>query len=128
MCLATKGTFKPCKVGYKVMKDKSNGLCGEICSQSQPRRIGVWLDEANFRSTDYEDNLITIQSNSHYPFGWHIFHTEEDARDWRLHHVTSVVVKVSVKEPVAVGYQGFAGRRITVAKKIKILEVLPSIV
>ena len=69
------------------------------------------------------ETLLTEKSNSEYPTGWHIYNRLEDAMYWRP--TPDVVVKVSVKEPVAVGYQGTMRiTRITVAKKIKILRTV----
>jgi len=135
MCLDRKGTFKPCKVGYKVMLlVVDNQLVGEWQGLSKPRKLGVWLDESEFRIFD-EEHLTTLRtwySKSKYPIGWHIYNSVADAVELIGYGSKEIVppgytvVKVSVRNPVAVGYQGMFNRRITVAKQIKILKVLSS--
>ncbi len=114
MCLDKKGRFKPCKVGYKIMRLTEDGdLVGEYRSRVEVRKIGTWLDESDFRDSS-ELYLLTDISDSQYPLGWHIYHDEKVARG-RVIYSNSVVVKVSVKEHLAVGYQ--CSRRVTIAKK-----------
>jgi len=122
MCLDTKGRFKPCKIGYKLMELKDGMLFGEFRGQDKPRQQWVWLDEKDFRFVSFDNTIITSDSNSEYPIGWHIYNRLDDAVQQKSHHYS--VVKVSVKNPVAVGYEGSARRRVTVAKHIKILKVL----
>lgn len=123
MCLDTEGTFKPCKVGYKIMTRKDGLLFGEWRNKSRPREEGVWLNERDFRdaSSPFTSVLRTFSSNSPYPIGWHIYHSTDSARYWS--GFSEAVVKVAVGSPVAVGYQGMGRHKVTVAKEIKILEV-----
>ena len=121
---------KPCKVGYKVMYEEDGGrlLCSFMQGDGEPRRQGVWLDARDARYPYVED---TIQKHApwpngsriefSYPNGWHVYHTLKAARSflgWGC-----CVVKVEVDEPVAVGWQ--CRCKVTVARKIKIVEVLP---
>ena len=125
MCLDRKGRFKPCKVGYKVMIRNGSQLVGYWRNISKERKLGVWLSELDFRNSDESspDTLGTMFSGSHYPYGWHIYHSIEDVKV-SYPSLTTAIVKVSVKNPVAVGYEGKLRRRVTVARQIKILEVI----
>ena len=123
MCLDKKGTFKPCKVGYKTMMMSGSRLVGYWRNTVKDRKLGVWLDELDFRDSDASepDTLRTTYSGSHYPYGWHIWHSIEAARRLKGLYATA---KVSVRNPVAVGYEGtLHRRRVTVAKQIKILSI-----
>ena len=129
MCLDRKGTFKPCKVGYKVMEMKGGKLLSEfnLGHTHKELRTGVWLNEEDFRMSCRTQPLRTAVSDSEYPLGWHTFHSYEDAVSWGLDGGRLIVVKVSVKEPECVGYQSNAywraSPRITVSKFIKITKV-----
>jgi len=129
MCLSRKGTFKPCKVGYKVMAMKDGKLSSEFNHNPDAKelRTEVWLNEEDFRLLGHTQSLRTSSSETEYPLGWHIFHSYEDAVSWGLDEGRLVVVKVSVKEPKCVGYQSSAyweaRPRITVSKFIKITKV-----
>lgn len=126
MCLDNKGTFKPCKVGYKIMRRDDDGeLTGEYRSL-KPRKVGAWLDEASFRGlpADGSPCPTTNDSGSPYPYGFHVYNIREDAEShydmFCLSH-RHAIVKVAIRNPLAVGYEGCSRRRVTVAKQIKIL-------
>ena len=129
MCLNKLAKFKPCGVGYKIMRHEGPILYGEYYTTEHPREVGLWLDEKNFRDDFIKSDTINIDRGNKmelYPSGWHIFHSKRQALIWKA--ATSkvlkdlVCVKVEVKEPLAVGYQN--NRRITVAKQIKILSIV----
>lgn len=123
MCLHDLAKFRPCKVGYKVMKTDSKGNLRSEYYNEEVVPQNVWLDEKDFR---YPDRKRTISGlgRLHYPFGWHIYHVKKQA----LEHIQCmaptylVCVKVELREPVAVGYQ--SDKRVTVAKQIKILNIV----
>jgi len=119
---------KPCKVGYKVMYEEGDGrLCSLMQGNGEPREQGVWLVSENARYSWISNTIRKYAPwpNSSrveftYPNGWHVYHTEAAARgflEWSCR-----VVKVEVDEPVAVGWQ--CRVKVTVCKKIKIVEVL----
>lgn len=124
MCLDKVAEFKPCKVGYKIMRENNRGKLVGACYTGEISQQGVWLDEKDFR--DYKDKGRARISEYHmpYPFGFHVFHTKQSALDWRAPFTSYgfPCVKVEVREPVAVGYQ--YRKRITVAKQIKIIGIV----
>ena len=126
MCLSKKARFKPCKVGYKVMRERDGCFYGESYNTIAERKQGIWVDEKDFREPYHLKDTILMEPNKSYPSGWHIFHSRVDALRWLKFSNRSALlscIKVSVKEPVAVGYQ--AGlMRVTVAKQMKILRVV----
>ena len=129
MCLRKKGRFKPARFGYKVMRRSEvnpKWFRSELRGSGRIEQ-GKWVDEKDFRQHPDEANLTLDYKPVWYPTGWHIFHSLESARDWmpsREHagYETYCIVKVSIREPVAVGYQDVG--RVTVAKQMKILRVV----
>lgn len=123
MCLDRKARFKPCRIGYKIVRRQNKHLFSEIRGNRKVLTKGVWLDEKDFRyDCDSRRKMIYERRSPTYPYGWHIFHSIEGAKNWMLGIDTGVLIKVSVKEPVATGYQHQA--KITVAKQIKILGIV----
>jgi len=132
MCLARIEEFPPCKLGYKIMRRSpvSGKLYGEFKGLKKPRPIERWLNEEDYRDLRLK-KITTNYPDSHYPCGWHVFHRLSCARRWLTERSDSVgafvCVRVQVREPVATGLQRYNDDwRVTVAKKIKILEVLGS--
>jgi hypothetical protein len=124
MCLETIEKFTPCRVGYKVMRCEDGELHSDVrwCSRPIPR--DEWVDEAGFRPCYQFNSTIDLDNGTGtYPVGWHIFHTKKDAIDWVFENTPEVIVKVAVRSPLATGRQD-GGAKVTVAKEIKILEVL----
>lgn len=121
MCLERLGAFEPCKEGYKVVRAFQNGrICCEIRGNKKELRVGRWLNERNYRSPLLvnNDDINEMCGGAVYPFGFHIYHTEETANLWNISNQR--VVKVKVRYPVAVGYQ-IGDEMVTVAKEIKIV-------
>lgn len=122
MCLRlVEKDLRPCTVGYKAMFKGADGLTGVYRGSQYKRPMNKWLNEKNFR-TDNEISHIVADNNSTYPTGWHVYHRKEDAISERK-FCNGVAVRVIVREPIVVGVQGFVDR-VTVAKKIKIVEVI----
>jgi len=127
MCLAKKGRFKPCTVGYKVVRRSNGAYKGELWGE-KTMPVGEWLNETDYRERAFrgEKRLFCEVSEVEYRMGWHVFHDLASALRWREIR-KNVVVKVEVAEPVATGYQNlglmsYDGHKTTVAKQIKILE------
>jgi hypothetical protein len=105
------------EVGWKVFLLRGDELRGEYCG-IKVRELDEWLKEEGYRELD-EDNNETIpygHGNSRYKRGWHVFLTEEGAKDWRGHGRTEVIRKVHFRNPVAWGYQ--LGHPVLVCKEI----------
>lgn len=125
MCLDRKVAFNPTKMGYKILDKRGDKLCSSLYGKRDNQPLRVWLDERDYRDNYAinKEELHTETSKYLYPIGWHIFHTLEGAERWREDiHWPTCIVKVEVLEPVATGYQD--KRRVTVAKKIKILRTV----
>lgn len=132
---------RPCTVGYKVMRQYEHSSCppalfGVYRSQEQSRPIGRWLDEADFSTRDAKGCLtknhnVMADSGDFYPRGWHVFHKKSDALTeailWDSDNWKVVVVKVIVRKPLAVGTEVTTNGRVTVAKNIKIVEVISNV-
>ena len=114
---------KPCKTGYKVVRRREDGKLYGLHYGLDTLPLGDWLHEMEYR-TEW-DVRIDMDDGSSYPVGWHVYH-EKPYKKCDQH----VIVKVEVKEPIATGYEiNWASmygdsRKVTVAKKIKITEVL----
>ena len=124
MCLRKLARFKPCKIGYKVMYMSGGNFYGEYYSRNKPRKLGAWLHERGFRDKHITVGTIDTDHGKSCPRGWHIIHRKDDALGWlRASGFGNVCVKVSVREPLAVGYQG-GDMKVTIAKQIKILRIV----
>jgi len=126
MCLYYKGNFKPCKVGYKVVRLRGGKMFAEMQGNNQELQQGAWLNEEYYRAPHHSGEKLIHAGGFHYPYGWHIFHTKDAAMSWKLTPPLSsmfAIVKVAVKEPVATGLHA-SHRKITVAKQIKILGIV----
>lgn len=84
--------------------------------------IGKWLHEKKFRKHPQKTMIYTDRGE--YKTGWHIYKTMEDAL--RLHwYLGEIVRKVEYRNIVATITED--GRRVVVAKEIKILNGLGSL-
>ena len=128
MCLDELKKYKPCVTGYKIMEKRDGKLYGEFRNMHKPRPMNEWLDEGEFRNATNPDGILIDWGTNSYPFGWHVFHFKKHAME-RLENnkycgcIDDVMVKVEVAEPITTGLESI-NYRITVAKKIKIVEIL----
>jgi len=92
------------------------------------RKVGEWLDASDFSPLDVSNERLNCYcSEGTYPAGWHIYHSEAVAMGKANAYVDGVVVRVSVSNPLAVGYEDCYGNhqcRVTVAKHIKITSII----
>ena len=135
MCLETLKEFRPCTIGYKIVRrsviipDHYRSLL-KGSGQLKPQ---YWLDELSFRSGYLRGPNCKIplehplgESNA-YPIGWHICHTKAGALDqyrrfrnlFHLFDRNHIMIKVKVRKALVTGYQ--LGHKITVAKEIFII-------
>ena len=126
MCLHKLEKFSPCRVGYKVMQEDSEGnLRGEFYDAVKPYPLGTWIEAKQYQGVKRQRLIKNDFYHVSYPTGFHVLHRRnEAARGVGLSHSLRVVcVKVAVRKPVATGYQLY-DVKVTVAKQIKILKVL----
>ena len=150
MCLSRVDLHtKHIRTGYKVVwKESRYGLFPdgatdvyfpECRDSNKPLPLNKWLSEEDYRTSNSVGGMSfnSIQCTNQdklYPTGFHTFVTQQGAKSWQAVGSTSttVIVKVKVKDCVASGYQRCGLRwhrlafyRTVVAKRIKIVEVLP---
>ena len=105
--------------GWKIFTEYNGELSGEYyCSKKRP--INRWIKEGDFRSGCFTNKRFK-KIESRYPFGWHIYATYKDARNYAGHARSwCKIKKVKFRDVVATGYQ--ASRKIIIAKEMLIIK------
>ena len=114
--------YKGCTTGWKIFNTHLRpGILLNECQGEQftALPVGTWLKEQDYRKK-CKRGCKYIYGSSRYPYGFHVFLTEQDAIRWGG---SDGLRQVGFRKPVAWGLQGFALSPVVVAQEIKILPL-----
>jgi hypothetical protein len=90
------------------------GFISAVIRSGENYLVGRWYTAKEMSS------VFSSSCGPQYEKGFHVWHTCRAAKSWR--DFNEVVVKVAVADPIVTGLQN--GRRVTVARRRKIIEVV----